>query len=101
MTSARTQCPECRGARVAPLNAILFAPNADFFRCEDCGYKFDVNYSGRSVGDDVEIPSVARGKEYAAFCPNCGLKVARENRNDPENDAASPAVQYGDLILVL
>src|SRR5437762_6820922 len=28
------------------------------FRCEDCGYKFDVNYSGHSVGDDVEIPSV-------------------------------------------
>jgi signal peptidase I len=71
------------------------------FRCEDCGYKFDVNYSGRSVGDDVEIPSVARGKEYAAFCPNCGLKVARENRNDPENDATSPAVHYGDRILVL
>ena len=42
MTSARTQCPECRGARVAALNAILFAPNADFFRCEECGYLWHV-----------------------------------------------------------
>src|SRR5256885_6575268 len=32
------------------------------FRCEDCGYRFDVNYTGKSVGDDVEIPSIARGK---------------------------------------
>jgi hypothetical protein len=37
MPSARTHCPECHGARVAALNAILFAPTADFFRCEDCG----------------------------------------------------------------
>lgn len=71
------------------------------FRCEDCGYPFDVNYTGRTVGDDVEIPSVARGKVFAAVCPNCGLKVARENSNDPQNDATSPLVHYGDRILVL
>src|SRR6266480_428025 len=71
------------------------------FRCEDCGYRFDVNYTGKSVGDDVEIPSVARGKVFAAICPNCGLKVAREDMHDPENDATAPAVHYGDRILVL
>jgi signal peptidase I len=71
------------------------------FRCEDCGYRFDVNYTGRTVGDDVEIPSVATGKVFAAVCPNCGLKVARANSNDPENDATAPAVHYGDRILVL
>ena len=71
------------------------------YRCDDCGYRFDVNYSGRTVGDDVEIPSVARGRVYVAFCPNCGLKVPRENPRDPENDATAPPVHYGDRILVL
>ena len=71
------------------------------FRCEDCGYRFDVNYTGRTVGDDVEIPSVATGKVFAAVCPNCGLKVARANTNDPDNDATAPPVHYGDRILVL
>src|SRR3954462_10430626 len=65
------------------------------FRCEDCGYRFDANYTGKAVGDDVEIPSVAvfaKGKPqvFAAVCPNCGLKVARENINDPDNDATAP-----------
>jgi len=57
------------------------------YRCEDCGYKFDVNFSGKAVGDDVEIPSIAKGRVYVAFCPNCGLKVPRENPAEPENDA--------------
>lgn len=42
MTSARTHCPDCQSARVAVLNAILFAPNADFFRCEECGFLWHV-----------------------------------------------------------
>ena len=73
------------------------------FTCEDCGYGFDVNYTGRPVGDDVEIPSVAHGKVFSLNCPNCGLKVARENPKNPqdENDATSPTVHYGDRILVL
>src|SRR5688572_30185563 len=73
------------------------------FTCEDCGYGFDVNYTGRPVGDDVEIPSVAHGKVFSLHCPNCGLKVARENAKNPrdENDATSPTVHYGDRILVL
>jgi len=76
------------------------------FRCEDCGYRFDVNYTGKTVGDDVIIPSVARDAKgvpqvFAVVCPNCGLKVAQANSNDPENDATAPAVHYGDRILVL
>src|SRR5437773_5386611 len=54
------------------------------FRCEDCGYRFDVNYTGKTVGDDVIIPSVARNAEgksqvFTVICPNCGLKVAEAN----------------------
>ena len=71
------------------------------YRCEDCGYKFDVNFSGKAVGDDVEIPGIAKGRVYVAFCPNCGLKVPRENPADAENDATAPPVHYGDRILVL
>jgi signal peptidase I len=73
------------------------------FTCQDCGYHFDVNYTGRSIGDDVEIPNVAQNKVYALNCPNCGLKVPRQNPRDPddENDATSPPVHYGDRILVL
>src|SRR3712207_3995132 len=29
------------------------------FRCADCDYRWVVNYSGRPVGDDVEIPREA------------------------------------------
>ena len=73
------------------------------FTCTDCGYGFDVNYTGRTVGDDVEIPSIAQNKVYSAFCPNCGLKVQRQNEDDPDdpNDATAPPIHYGDRILVL
>ena len=73
------------------------------FTCDDCGYRFDVNYTGRPIGDDVEIPSVAQGKVFSLHCPNCGLKVARENPKNAqdENDATNPTVHYGDRILVL
>src|SRR3954465_7210943 len=54
--------------------------------CEDCGYAFDVNYSGRGVGDDVEIPTVAQNKVYSLNCPNCGMKVPRVNPRDPEDE---------------
>src|SRR5918992_1504355 len=52
------------------------------FRCDDCAYRFDVNFTGRSVGDDVDIPSVATNRTYSVICPNCGLKVARDNPQD-------------------
>jgi len=42
MTSARTQCPVCHHSSVVPLNAILFSPGADFFRCEECGHLWHV-----------------------------------------------------------
>src|SRR5438874_940143 len=73
------------------------------FTCQDCGYPFDVNYTGRTIGDDVEIPSVAQNKVFALNCPNCGLKVPKQNPRDPEdeNDATAPPVHYGDRILVL
>jgi len=73
------------------------------FTCKDCGYPFDVNFTGRLVGDDVEIPNIARNSVYALNCPNCGLKVPRQNPRDPndENDATAPPVHYGDRILVL
>src|SRR5687768_16319753 len=77
------------------------------FRCADCAYFFTVNYSGRSSGDDVEIPGFAeapRGAGPRVFrvnCPNCGLQVPPLMKNDPENDALTPPVFYGDRILVL
>lgn len=71
------------------------------FRCIDCGYQFDVNYQGEGNQDDVVIDSHARGREYAIFCPNCGLRVPRDHAVEPENDATEPAVRYGDRILVL
>src|SRR5437016_12285318 len=76
------------------------------FRCQDCGYRFDVNYTGKTVGDDVEIPSVAvlangTPQVFAAYCPNCGLKVAQENTSDREDDATATPVHYGDRLLAL
>ena len=63
------------------------------FRCPDCGYKFDVNYSPSQSGDDLIIPSISR-EVYRVFCPNCGYKF-------PQNESSQPAVHYGDRILVL
>ncbi len=62
------------------------------FRCEDCGYEFDVNYPVRGNGEDVEIPKFAEGKVYNAHCPNCGYQVG---------GTTAPPVHYGDRILVL
>jgi signal peptidase I len=84
------------------------------FRCPDCGYPFDVNFS---IGnnDDVQIPDYARtlSNEYITYngspgsykptihCPNCGREVPSANPADPDNDAVAPPVYYGDRILVL
>ncbi len=93
------------------------------FRCEDCGYEFDVNYDTQSRGDDINIPAnavvtmeeavrddkgkvirnengeilmkqITRPHVYSIHCPNCGYKMSR-------NDSTGPAVHYGDRILVL
>ncbi len=92
------------------------------FRCPDCGYSFDVNYSTDHEGDDMNIPSAAgplmvtqtqivngqpqevsrfQHKNYAIYCPNCGYKIDRENPADAEDSAQDPPVYYGDRILVM
>src|SRR5438874_4978640 len=63
------------------------------FRCPDCGYRFDANYSPTQRGDDLLIPATS-SDAYRVFCPNCGYKFS-------QMDASQPAVHYGDRILVL
>lgn len=69
------------------------------FRCPDCGWKWKVNYSGDSDGDDVRVPPQAE-EVYPIRCPNCGFKLPRTQPGDESNDASFPNVQYGDRILV-
>jgi signal peptidase I len=81
------------------------------FKCPDCGWRFDVNFSARQSGDDLTIPSRAGpelvretnfgqtrtrwvDKVYDARCPNCGYQLPLPERTNPE-------VRYGDRILVL
>src|ERR1700750_2192164 len=47
------------------------------FHCPDCGYSFDVNYSGTSSsnGDDIDIPSNAGPLTRPIYCPNCGFQM--------------------------
>jgi signal peptidase I len=72
------------------------------FVCNDCGYRFDVNYSAQQTKEgDLIINSYAENKDYTVFCPNCGYRVPANDPSDPENDASRPAVHYGDRILVL
>lgn len=68
------------------------------FDCEECGYRFDVNYPASSSGDDLNIPSQAPAV-FSMHCPNCGFKVQRDN-TDPRLATPLP-VHYGDRILVL
>ena len=67
------------------------------YHCDDCGYSFDVNFSGRPVGDEVEIPSVASGRPFNLNFPNCGHVV--HDPRDGRRDAVP--IHYGDRILVL
>src|SRR4051794_19498750 len=78
------------------------------FRCNDCGYRFDANYSPEQTagGDDLYIPTRARApgpnqRRRDIYCPNCGYKIAAQDPLDPDNAADSPPVHYGDRILVL
>lgn len=87
------------------------------YRCDDCGYDFQVNYSSpESDGDDVSIPPTARlsrphndsnlgrqtyDKTFRIHCPNCMYRFPRINPSDPANVATNPPVFYGDRILVL
>jgi signal peptidase I len=73
------------------------------FRCKDCGYQFDVNYSPELVngGEDLYIPSRARRASRRIYCPNCGCPVPAQDPLDPDNASEQPEVHYGDRILVL
>jgi signal peptidase I len=94
------------------------------YRCPDCGYRFDVNYSTPGGSDDTDIPSAAGPVEvadsyqtvngvrmvrtahaedvnYTVYCPNCGYKIDAVNPSDPEDNSRNPQVFYGDRILVL
>jgi len=62
------------------------------YRCPDCGYQFDVNYSAPGQGDDIAIPTEAPIRD-AVYCPNCGYRIA------PKGDIRP--VHYGDRILVM
>jgi signal peptidase I len=66
------------------------------FRCPDCGYQFDVNYSAprTSDSDDPPIPAIGEAPTDV-YCPNCGYQVLASPRTSPQ------PVQYGDKILVL
>ncbi len=90
------------------------------YRCPDCGWQFDVNYSSRSDGDDINIPRTAgpvmelrpdnrrrlvptgrmADKVYAIICPNCGYKLPAAGE-DAQQQTTNPPVHYGDRILVL
>src|SRR6266566_2260043 len=93
------------------------------FRCEECGYQFDVNYPYESSHDDnISLPSMTGpksiktthrrfdGTTYDTFieksislsmhCPNCGWKIPKTS-SDPYRTATNSPVHYGDRILVL
>jgi len=56
------------------------------FRCPDCGYVFDVNYSTGGDSDDIRIPTESMAPDVV-YCPNCGYHVAsgplRQSRTGP------------------
>ena len=66
------------------------------YQCPDCGYRFDLNYSSLTAGEDedINVPSNAGPITTPIFCPNCGFQV-------PPEQTKNPAIAYGDRILVL
>ena len=71
------------------------------FRCQDCGYRFEANYSPQTSGGDLYIPPRSP-HSYNVFCPNCGFKLREPGIDDDrENTPTRPQVHYGDRILVL
>jgi signal peptidase I len=76
------------------------------YRCPDCGYTFDLNYSAPNPNsDDMAFPSEAM-VPADVYCPNCGYQVANGPTRGPAG-AVYPygshpdTVHYGDRILVL
>ncbi len=86
------------------------------FTCPDCGYQWAANYSTPN-DEDIAIPSRAtavfkigpqnnrtdheENRILSIFCPNCGFRLPRANKEDPDNTGTAPPVYYGDRILVL
>lgn len=93
------------------------------FTCQDCGWRFDVNYNSRTEGEDIDIPNHVPSilvkevetdrfgrrsliqkvipKTFTITCPNCGRRVSKTDEINPREDATNPPVFYGDRILVL
>ena len=77
------------------------------FRCPDCGYVFDVNYSsppGQSDDDMSMPPSAVPATDI--YCPNCGYHIANGVRPGPNRTLLNSQsdyvpVNFGDRILVL
>ncbi|MGF1633532.1 MAG: signal peptidase I [Phycisphaerae bacterium] len=80
--------------------------------CPDCGYAFDVNFSGsESATGDVSVPNNAvrtiqtnRGPvtipvTWEIYCPNTGYRLPAEAANPYMGSTQSP-VFFGDRILV-
>jgi signal peptidase I len=65
--------------------------------CNDCGYRFDTNYSSDKHDADGNpiIPNRSGPhNQHDVKCPNCGFEV-------PSSQAKNVPVHYGDRILVL
>jgi hypothetical protein len=58
---------------VAALNAILFSPSADFFRCEDCGHLWHVQ-----KGQDGPASRSLLGT--GGFEPSAAVRVEKPSR---------------------
>src|SRR5579872_3864276 len=75
------------------------------FRCPDCGWTFDVNYSSDNEADTEDMRTPADAYPHAdIYCPNCGYRVAsaqRRSLNGVESGSAEVPVHFGDRILVL
>jgi signal peptidase I len=75
------------------------------FRCPDCGWVFDVNYSSESEDDseDMRLPGDAMPRTDI-YCPNCGRLLATAPRTgfgNVDRPGTMVPVNYGDRILVL
>src|ERR1700690_3523324 len=73
------------------------------FRCPDCGYVFDVNYSPPGGSDDTVVPPDEFTNQDIR-CPNCGYLVepqGRRGRGWVAPGAGERPIHYGDRILVL
>jgi signal peptidase I len=70
------------------------------FTCNDCGWRFDVNYQNPHGGDEMDVPARSPAS-YTLFCPNCGYRVPGGAGSTEPGEASHPLVRYGDRILVL